>query len=123
MAKRRIQGTRATPVEWPTHPAVKKWTPQVVNRTKNGPAVFMPGLLTPAQFAELYEEEDINTIPVGADPDAPGVNRYWRDMGYPVGASNGKVTQYILVKRDSDIVHARPVTKEELKQVWRVKGL
>lgn len=124
MAKRQVVGTPAKGIDWPTHPVVKSWDKKVVQGTRNGGAVFMPGLpLTPVQLAELYLEDDINTIPAGADPDGPGVNRYWRNMGYDVGASNGKVTQFILIKRDSGEAHARPVTKQELRQVWKVKGI
>jgi hypothetical protein len=123
VAKREVKSP-AKGIDWPSHPVVRNWDKKVVKRTENGPAVFMPGLpLTPIQMAELYLEDDIDTIPGGADPDGAGVNRYWRDMGYNVGASEGKVTQFILIKRDATEAHARPVTRSELQRVWKVSGL
>ena len=122
VAKRTIKGTPATPADYRKHPVIAKWSKDVVDRTKDGEAVFMSDLpLTKDGLALLYLEEEINTIPAGSDPDDVAV--YWIKMPYRVGASDGVETKYILIKRDSGEVHARPVSPRELRQNFKVKQI
>lgn len=119
MAKRTIRGTPATPATYRKH-RTKTWNRRTIRKTRSGDALFKPDLpLTPDQFALLYLDERINPIPADSDPD--DVNRYWIKMDYVVGASNGRLTKYVLIKRDSGEVHARPVSLHELTHTFKVK--
>ena len=123
MAKRTIKGTPAKPADYKSkHPIVKTFDKRAIQRTKNEDAIFKPGLpMTPDQMAMLYLEEEITTIPGDRDPD--DVATYWIKMPYDVGASDAVVTPYLLIKRDSGEVHARPVSLHELRQNFKVKGI
>jgi len=121
VAKRQVRGTQAKPVNYlGKHQVVKDWDKKAIKGTKSGDAIFMPGLpLTRDEMAMLYVDVNIKTIPPDRDPD--DVATYWIEMPYDVGASNGVVTRYILIKRDSNEVHARPISEHELRQNFKVK--
>jgi hypothetical protein len=99
-------------VDYIRHPVAAKWNKKVVDGTANGVAKFKPGLpLTPLGFAALHEA----AYPIGAPRNADDVYRLWARFSFVVGASNGQETKYILIKRDCCYVHARPITKAELR--------
>ncbi len=115
------QPTKAVAADYRKHPVVRVWNKRAVERTKNGPAVFKPGLpSTPQQYAMMYDDKKVShPIPAGSDP--YDVFLYWLKFDYIVGASRGTETHYILIKRDSGKVHARPISEHELSDTFKVK--
>jgi hypothetical protein len=107
-------------VDYPSHPRKNSWSKHIINRTENGSAVFKPGTpYTPKQFADLYKSA--TPIPVNTNPDE--VSKFWKKFDFKVGASDGKETKYILIKRNCCKLHARPISKQELRDNYKVKNL
>jgi hypothetical protein len=108
---------KPSPVEYPSHSPVKL-NKNSIKKTENGGARFKWGL-DPLEHAKLYVSAA--QIPPDIDPD--DALNYWKKLNYVVGASDGKTTEYIIIKRYCCTVHARPVTAEELRQNFKVKKI
>ncbi len=115
------QATKAKPADYRKHPVIKVWNRRTVERTRNDEAVFKPGLpKNPKQYAAMYDDKRVSHL-ITAGQALDDVALYWLKFDYVVGASRGQETQYILLKRDSGEVHARPISKHELRHTFKVQ--
>jgi hypothetical protein len=107
-------------VRYPKHLQVKKDWNKVIPSTKHGPAKYR------ISAAEVQRQEmatlapDTNTgAPIAGTeldrlPDDT-VRCFWRHVGFEIGASRGRRTEYILVSWHLDgSVHGQPISEEEL---------
>jgi hypothetical protein len=93
----------------PNHP----WQQQVA-WTRGDAARYSPDLPIPIEQLEM----DCVTFGVELPPDVrPNVRRYYRDMGYVVGASEGELTTIVYAEWCSTgEVHGHPVTVRDLRK-------
>jgi hypothetical protein len=112
-----VQRKKPTAIEYRKHNPVEL-DKRAIKRTVNDSARFKSGI-RPLEFAKLYASA--NPIPPDVDPD--DALNYWKKLDQDIGASDGQLTSYIIIKRYCCTVHARPISETELRQQFNVKNL
>jgi hypothetical protein len=116
-AKKRLAATRVNPpvrvVALAKHQVVRPWTAKVIASTRRGYARFKPNLpRSETWYGSLFRKQKCKQIGTSGT--------YWALVDHIVGASEGELTQYVLIKVSGGLSHPRPVSVGELRQNFGV---